>query len=100
MRLVLPNTILRLCASIGLPLRSPDGRNVIFGSGRAGRPRTRSGRDPPRTVVFNRSVRRTSKLTYGVPSRSCLVAAVQTGFLRVNIDRVARGDGIPATLGR
>src|SRR5215831_10744971 len=55
-----PNSCYRLTAAIR-PRRTP---------------RTSSGRDPPRTVVFNRFVRRTSKLTYGVSVHYYLVARV------------------------
>src|SRR5262245_28624169 len=46
-----------------------------------------SGRNPPRTVVLNRFVRRTSELTYGVSVRYCLVAGVHTSMLQVNSER-------------
>jgi hypothetical protein len=38
-------------------------------------------------VVFNRFVRRTSELTYGVSVRYCLVAGVHTSILQVNSKR-------------
>jgi hypothetical protein len=38
-------------------------------------------------VVFNRFVRRTSELTYGVSVRYCLVAGVHTSILQVDSER-------------
>jgi hypothetical protein len=48
---------------------------------------TSSGRDPPRVVVFNHFVRRTSELTYGVSVSYCLVASVHTASVQVNSER-------------